>query len=74
MIQNIATLVFFATYTIFQPGATILTRKIGPKIFLGGICTAWGAVIIGMGCVTTWTQLTALRVILGIFEAGFFPG
>lgn len=27
-----------------------------------------------MGFVTTWNQLAALRVILGIFEAGFFPG
>lgn len=27
-----------------------------------------------MGLVTTWTQLAALRVVLGAFEAGFFPG
>lgn len=30
--------------------------------------------MIAMGFVKTWQQLAALRVILGIFEAGFFPG
>jgi hypothetical protein len=27
-----------------------------------------------MGFVKNWTSMAALRVILGIFEAGFFPG
>ena len=73
-IQNIATLVFFSTYTLFQPGATVVTLMIGPRVFLGGICTAWGAVMLGMGFVKQWTELTGLRVVLGVFEAGFFPG
>ncbi|KAK3723771.1 hypothetical protein LTR37_001652 [Vermiconidia calcicola] len=30
--------------------------------------------MIGMGCVEDWTALTGLRVLLGVFEAGFFPG
>lgn len=30
--------------------------------------------MIGMGFVKTWQQLAAMRVILGFFEAGFFPG
>lgn len=29
--------------------------------------------MIGMGFVKTWDQMAALRVILGIFEAGYFP-
>ena len=33
----------------------------------------WGAVMIGMGFTETWESLAALRVILGLFEAGFFP-
>ncbi|GIZ41052.1 hypothetical protein CKM354_000436900 [Cercospora kikuchii] len=70
----IVTLVFFLTYTLLQPVATPLTRKIGPKIFLSSICALWGIVMIGMGVVNDWTHLAALRVILGIFEAGYFPG
>jgi MFS family permease len=71
---SIVALVFFITYVIFQPPATICTRKIGPRRFLPTITLLWGALIIVFGFVDTWTQLAALRVVLGILEAGFFPG
>lgn len=88
---SIATLVFFVTYTIFQPPATIVTRKLGPRNFLPAICVAWGAVMvrftkappltrsantlqIGFGFINNWTVLIPLRLLLGFFEAGYFPG
>lgn len=71
---SIVTLVFFTTYVFFQPPATVLTKKIGPRTFLSAICFLWGCTMIGMGFVKTWQQLAALRVVLGVFEAGFFPG
>lgn len=74
MRYSIVTLVFFITYIIFQPPATVLTRKIGPRYFLAGLCIGWGAVMIGMGFTNNWGALAACRVILGLFEAGFFPG
>lgn len=67
------TLLFFVTYTLFQPPSTIVVRKLGPRIHLAGITLLWGAVMIGMGFTKDWGQLAALRVILGILEAGFFP-
>jgi hypothetical protein len=70
---SIVTLVFFTTYVFFQPPATVLTKKIGPRVFLSAICGLWGCVMLSMGFVKKWQQLAALRVILGIFEAGFFP-
>ncbi|KAL5583873.1 hypothetical protein FOVSG1_015224 [Fusarium oxysporum f. sp. vasinfectum] len=72
--KSITALVFFITYTFFQPPATILTRYIGPRFFLGGLCIAWGVVMIGFGFAQHWTVLVALRLLLGLFEAGFFPG
>jgi MFS family permease len=72
-VQSIVTLVFFTTYIFFQSPATVITRKIGPRIFLGGLCISWGAVMIGMGFANDWAALAACRVILGLFEAGFFP-
>lgn len=30
--------------------------------------------MIGMGFVENWTTLAGLRIVLGLFEAGFFPG
>ncbi|KAF1998635.1 MFS general substrate transporter [Amniculicola lignicola CBS 123094] len=70
---SVVTLVFFTTYIVFQPPSTIIIRKIGPRIHLSTITTAWGAVMIGMGFVHNWQDLAALRVVLGILEAGFFP-
>jgi MFS family permease len=70
---SVVTLVFFTTYIVFQPPATVIVRKLGPRSFLASIVVAWGAVMIGMGFVKTWQELAALRVVLGICEAGFFP-
>ncbi|KAL1612830.1 hypothetical protein SLS60_001060 [Paraconiothyrium brasiliense] len=70
---SVVTLVFFTTYIVFQPPSTVLIRKLGPRLHLSVITTAWGAVMIGMGFVKDWESLAGLRVILGILEAGFFP-
>src|SRR6478609_6299049 len=71
--QNIANLVFFVPYIIFQPPATVLVRVIGPRIHLSAIALFWGAVMIGMGFTKNYEQLAGLRTILGVLEAGFFP-
>jgi MFS family permease len=67
-------LVFFVTYVMCQPPATILCRKIGPRYFLATITLLWGIVEIGFGFPKTWTEMIGLRLILGVLEAGFFPG
>jgi hypothetical protein len=86
-------LVFFVTYVLCQPPATILCRKIGPRWFLSTITLMWGIVEIGFGFPKTWTEMIGepsllrslaryiatnpspgLRLILGVLEAGFFPG
>jgi len=71
---SIITLVFFITYVVFQFPATIIIKKLGPRFFLTLVTLLWGSVMIGMGFVRNWRTLAGLRVILGIFEAGFFPG
>ncbi len=47
-------------------------RKIGPRLHLAVITVLWGVAMLGMGFVKDWEQLTAMRVVLGIFEAGKF--
>ncbi|KAK6086450.1 phthalate transporter [Seiridium cupressi] len=70
---SIITLVFFVTYIVFQPPSTVVVRKIGPRIHLSIITLLWGAVMIAFGFVKNYQTLTALRCVLGILEAGFFP-
>ncbi|KAK5069152.1 hypothetical protein LTR64_008695 [Lithohypha guttulata] len=54
--------------------ATVILRKVGPRIFLPLIVILWGLTTIGIGFVRVWTDLLPLRLLLGVFEAGFFPG
>lgn len=71
---SLITLVFFFTYVFLQPPATVILRKIGPKLFLPTTCLAWGILTIGFGFVHQWWEMIPLRLVLGVLEAGFFPG
>jgi MFS family permease len=71
---SLVVLLFFITYVALQPPATVVLRKLGPRVFLPSIVIIWGSVMIGFGFVKEWHTLLPLRLILGIFEAGFFPG
>ncbi|KAJ5624783.1 hypothetical protein N7510_001092 [Penicillium lagena] len=71
---SIVVLMFFVPYVIFQPPMTILIRKIGPRIFLSTIIISWAVIMIGTGFVKNFGQLVGLRVLLGVLEAGYFPG
>jgi MFS family permease len=71
---SIITLVFFTTYVVFQFPSTLIIKKIGPRIHLSTITFTWGIIMIGMGFLKNWQSMAALRVVLGILEAGFFPG
>lgn len=71
---SLITLVFFFTYVFLQPPATVILRKVGPKWFLPTTCLAWGILTIGFGFVHQWWEMIPLRLVLGVLEAGFFPG
>lgn len=71
---SLITLSFFITYVIFQSSMTVVCRKVGPRIFLPGICMAWGLVVLGFGFLNNWTSMVGLRLVMGILEAGYFPG
>ncbi|WEW56246.1 hypothetical protein PRK78_001685 [Emydomyces testavorans] len=71
---SIIVLVFFITYVVFQPFATVLIRKTGPRNFISTIVASWGIVLIGFGFVKGWEQMAGLRALLGVLEAGYFPG
>ena len=61
-------------YIIFEIPSNLLIRKVGVRNLICTIGVLWGATMIGMGFVKTWQQLAAMRAMLGLFEAGFFPG
>ncbi|CAM6123429.1 unnamed protein product [Calypogeia fissa] len=71
---SLITWIFFVPYVLFQPPVTVVIRKIGPRTFLSVIVVCWGATMVGFGFCPNWQTMMGLRVILGVLEAGFFPG
>ncbi|KAH7069168.1 retrograde regulation protein 2 [Paraphoma chrysanthemicola] len=71
---NIALLVFFIGYALFELPSNYVIRRLGARIWLSFLIIAWGACVLGMGFVHDWKVLTVLRAFLGVFEAGLFPG
>lgn len=66
--------IFFIGYSLFEVPSNLLMQKIGARKTLIRIMVLWGAVATGMMFVTTPMQFYVMRFLLGVFEAGFFPG
>lgn len=71
---SIISLLFFVPYIIFELPSNVLLRKLGARVWLSFIVFGFGVIMIGMAFVTQWWQLAICRVLLGLLEAGFFPG
>ncbi|MGH2550571.1 MAG: MFS transporter, partial [Thermomicrobiales bacterium] len=66
--------IFFVAYFIFEVPSNILLDRFGARKWIARILVTWGIVIIGTGFVRNVEQLYIARFLLGIAEAGFFPG
>ncbi|OQE20156.1 hypothetical protein PENFLA_c017G01681 [Penicillium flavigenum] len=72
---NIALSLFFVPYILLEvPSNIILKRFTRPSIYLGILIVTWGSIMTLTGVVKNFGGLLAMRLLLGIFEAGFFPG
>ena len=65
---------FFVGYLVFEIPSNLILQKIGARVWIARIMISWGIVVIVTAAATSAFQLAALRFILGIAEAGFFPG
>ncbi len=66
--------IFFIGYFLFEVPSNVLMNRFGPRIWIARILLTWGAVSILTAFVQSSTQLYLLRFLLGMAEAGFFPG
>lgn len=66
--------IFFISYLIFQIPSNIALQKIGARKWISFIVIGWGTVTSFMFFVKDTQHVLMGRVLLGIFEAGFFPG
>ncbi|KAI0175489.1 MFS general substrate transporter [Hypoxylon sp. FL1284] len=71
---NICLMVFLIGYFLFEVPSNILLKKLRPSRWLAFLMLSWGAVTIGLGGVHNFAQMTGVRFLLGVVEAGLFPG
>ncbi|CAI9625970.1 mfs general substrate transporter [Alternaria burnsii] len=71
---NIALFIFFVPYILFEVPSNLILKKLKPSTWLSLIMVLWGLSTIGMGLVNNFEGLVAMRILLGFFEAGLFPG
>jgi MFS transporter, ACS family, tartrate transporter len=66
--------VFFVGYFLLEIPGSILVEKWSARGWMARIMISWGIVATLMGFVQTKNQFYLLRFLLGVAEAGFFPG
>ncbi len=66
--------IFFAGYSLFQVPANLILERLGARRWIFLILLVWGAISASTAFVQTATGFYAIRILLGIAEAGFFPG
>jgi len=65
---------FFWSYILFQFPASFVLARIGARIWISMIMVAWGLCSAATAFITGETSFVVVRFLLGIAEAGFFPG
>jgi MFS transporter, ACS family, tartrate transporter len=66
--------IFFIGYVLFEVPSNIVMERVGARLWIARIMITWGLLSAGTAFVSTPTSLYVLRFLLGVAEAGFFPG
>jgi ACS family tartrate transporter-like MFS transporter len=65
---------FFIGYFLFEVPSNVALAKFGARRWIARILVTWGILAVAMGFVQNDIQLYIIRFLLGVAEAGFFPG
>jgi MFS transporter, ACS family, tartrate transporter len=65
---------FFVGYALFQVPANLILERVGPKRWVFCISATWGLLSASNALVQGPLSFYAVRFLLGVAEAGFFPG
>ncbi|KAI3541341.1 major facilitator superfamily transporter [Colletotrichum paranaense] len=71
---NVAVALFFVPYVLMEFPSNIMLKYFSPSKWISRIMVSWGIVTICTAACTTYGGLLAVRIMLGLAEAGFFPG
>ncbi|MEU1318774.1 MFS transporter [Streptomyces tibetensis] len=65
---------FFIGYALFEVPSNMWLERFGARVWLTRIMITWGLVIVAMCFIHNVWMFYGLRFLLGVAEAGFFPG
>jgi ACS family tartrate transporter-like MFS transporter len=66
--------IFYLGYITFEVPSNLILHRLGARVWIGRIMVSWGAVSTAMLLVREPWHFYLLRFLLGVAEAGFFPG
>ena len=66
--------VFFLGYCLFEVPSNLILTKVGARRWIARIMISWGLASAGMSLVWDPASFWVMRFLLGVAEAGFFPG
>jgi D-galactonate transporter len=66
--------IFFIAYFLVEIPSNIILHRVGARLWMARIMISWGLISSGMAFVTTPMGFYVMRFLLGLAEAGFYPG
>ncbi|KAF8994343.1 MFS general substrate transporter [Cyathus striatus] len=66
--------IFFFSYAIFEVPSNVFLKRLRPSLWLSMLMFFWGIMMTLQGVVHNFGGLMGMRWMLGMFEAGLFPG
>jgi MFS family permease len=66
--------IFFLGYFLFEIPSNLILHRVGARLWIARIMVSWGVISMLTMFVTTPAMFYAMRFLLGLAEAGFFPG
>jgi MFS transporter, ACS family, tartrate transporter len=66
--------IFFIGYFVFEIPSNLILERVGARVWIARIMLTWGVISSAMFLVSGETSFYILRFLLGVAEAGFFPG
>ena len=66
--------IFFVGYFLFEVPSNLILHRVGARVWIARIMITWGLIVVGMAFIDGTTSFYVMRFLLGVAEAGFFPG
>ncbi|KAE8148494.1 major facilitator superfamily domain-containing protein [Aspergillus avenaceus] len=71
---QVAVSILFVTYCLFEVPSNLVLKKLRPSRYIASISFIWGVIATLTGITQSYGGLLACRLLLGVVEAGLFPG